>query len=210
MSKSVKSDKWFLRVDGNIEFLSEKFRELSQNIDTVELLSVFHLGEKGENPHAHAVIRSSATIQKQSYAIRMKTLFSIDKKSQYALDVWDGDKRKGATSYLFHEEDAKILVNKGFTEVDIQEAKIICNEVQKVVKRNKEKASGRLVERALEKGDLETRLEILTFMLREIKEGNAYHPGEYSLKKYVEEVLIRKTKNVDEYARDLEARLWRD
>lgn len=210
MSKSQKSNLWFLRVDGSNEFLTQKFRELSQSPDTLELLSVFHLGEKGEHPHAHAVIATLSTTQKQSFAIRLKKLFDVEKRHQYALDVWDGDKVKGATSYMFHEKDAPILCNKGFTEEQIKEARVISAEVQKVVERNKEKASGRLVERALAEEGLDTRLDILTWMLTQIKEGQAYHPGEYKLKQFVEEVEIRRTTDIRDYAIELSRRLWRD
>lgn len=208
MAKSVKSNLWFFRVDGNREFLTEKFRELSQNLDTMELLSVFHVGEKGEHPHAHCVVALNTSTQKQSFAIRLKKLFDIEKRHQYALDVWDGDKVKGATSYLFHEKDAPVLCNKGFTEEQLNEARMISDEVQKVVQRNKEKASGRLVERAIEQ-NLSGRYDILCYMLNEIKEGKAYHPGNYKLKQYVEEVEIRQTKDIGEYATSLMSELWR-
>lgn len=210
MSKSVKSNAWFVRVDGNKEFLTQKLKELEVSPDTIDLLAVFHRGEKKENPHAHFVITTFTIVQKQSFAIRMKTLFDITNRNQYAIEVWDTQKDKGAVSYMFHEEDAPILVKKNFLEEDLVKAKTVCAEVQKVVARNKEKASVRLVERALEEPGLDTRLDILTWMLRQIKEGLAYHPGNYKLKQYVEEVEIRKSEDVGEYARNLERQLWRD
>lgn len=209
MSKSVKGNAWFIRVDGNLEFLTQKCNELASNVDTVDMLAVFHKGEKGDNPHAHIVIVTFSIVQKQSFALRIKSLFSIDKRTQYAIDVWDGDKEKGASSYLWHESDAKLIVKKNFTEENIARQKELCVEVQKVVARNKEKASARLVERALTE-DLDSRYDILLWMLKQIKEGQAYHPGEYKLKQFVEEVMIRKTGNISNYAMELERRLWRD
>jgi len=210
MSKSVKSNAWFVRVDGNLEFLTQKLKELEGNPDTIDILAVFHRGEKKENPHAHFVITTFTIVQKQSFAIRMKTLFDITNRNQYAVEMWDKDKRKGATSYMFHEVDAPIIVKKNFSEEDLEQAKTVCAEVQKVVARNKEKASVRLVERALEEPLLQSRLDILTWMLQQIKEGLAYHPGNYKLKQYVEEVEIRKTNNIGDYAINLERQLWRD
>lgn len=208
MSKSVRSDKWFLRVDGNVEFLTQKFRELSSCLDTMELLAVFHLGEKKTNPHAHAVIRTSGTVQKQSFAIRIKTLFAIEKKTQYALDVWDGGREAGAVSYMFHEKDCRVLVCKDFDDDEINKARQLSAEVEKVVAINKQKASHLLVQKSIE-NQLTTRSEILLFMLKEIKEGNSYHPGMFKLKSFVEEVMIRQCDNLEDLAYKIENELWR-
>ena len=78
---------------------------------------------------------------------------------------------------------------------------------------NKEKASTRLVDKAIEHFGGVTvvppRHEILLFMLRRIKDGESYHPGSYALKKFVEEVEIRLTDNLEDYAYSLEKELWR-
>lgn len=210
-AKSVKSKLWFCRVDGNKEFLEEKLKELLGC--SVSLLAVFHEGKTKENPHCHFVCEMENETQKQSFALRVKTLFCITKKTQYALDVWDGERAKGAVSYLFHEEKALILALKNFTEHEVQNAKDIAVSVNKVVEDAKQKASHKLLEKAYEymKDKEWNRVRCLSFMLKEINKGENYHPGDYMLKRYVEEIEVRMLdeESIDLYASELANRLWR-
>lgn len=216
-TKATRSKHWFVRVDGPEEFLRQKCGDLSRSLDSVAMLAAFHKGKRGENPHTHFVISLSGEIQKQSFAVRLKKLFDITKSSQYALDVWDANRGKGAVSYLFHEEDQKILVNKGFTEQEVMDAKEANAAVQAVVALNKEKASHKLVERALiEFKDVTDmwciRTKILKFMVSLCKSGEVYWPGSFLIKKYVEEVeiqLLQGESDLDVYVAELEKNLWR-
>lgn len=211
----VKSRYWFVRVDGVEEYLRQKCGELSRCLDVKAMLSAYHTGKTKENPHCHFVIEIANEIQKQSFAVRIKSLFGIEKKSQYAIDVWDSKRDVGAVSYLFHEDDVKIITNVGFTDEELSSARKANDAVQAVVAVNAERASGKLVNRALTEYPPEqhaTRLQILTFMLKEINQGKAYHPGAYRLKQMVEEVEIKRLQGDDEiesYAFELEKNLWR-
>lgn len=217
-AKSVKSCKWFVRIDGTESFLRQKCGELSRCLDTVSMLAAYHVGDTKENPHTHFVIEVKAETQKQSFAVRLKSLFEITKKSQYALDVWDGDLTKGAVSYLFHEgeEDTPtvLLVNKGWDISQLETAQRNCEAVKKVVAMNKEKASQKLVDRALLEFAKEknvTRYDILHFMLKQCKAGDAYYPGTFMLKKFVEEVELRlcHDSNFDSYVSGIMSEIWR-
>lgn len=213
-AKDVKSRLWFVRADGQKSFLKEKCELLARGLDVVRCIAAYHTGKTGENPHTHICIEIRNEIQKQSFAIRIKNLFEIVKKSQYALDVWDGHDGKGAMSYLYHEENAEILCNKGFTDTQLAAAKEANAAVQAVVAVNQERASNKLVEKALTRfeGEKPDRIDILYFMLQAINSGENYHPGSFMLKKYVEEVQIKLIKTEDElwyYAQTLENNLWR-
>lgn len=215
-TKATRSSNWWVRLDGPEEFLRQKCGELSQALDTVAMLAAFHKGKRGENPHCHIVITVSSEIQKQSFAVRLKKMFDITKPSQYSLDVWDGERGKGAVSYLFHEPDEKILANKGFTDKEIMDGREANAAVQAVVALNKEKASHKLVERALlefkdEKDTWCIRTRILRFMVELCKKGEVYWPGSFLIKKYVEEVEIQLMDgdDLDQYVADLEKNLWR-
>lgn len=216
-SKSTKSKLWFVRMDGPEEHLRQKCGVLSQALDTVAMIAAFHKGNRGENPHCHICIEVQSEIQKQSFAVRLKTLFGIVSKSQYALDIWDGNRGKGAVSYLFHETEEKILVNKGFSDQELMDARKANEAVQAVVSVNKEKSSHKLVERALEEfKDVEDkwllRSRILKFMVSECRDGQVYWPGSFMLKKYVEEVEVRLLKGeqeLDVFVSELEKSLWR-
>lgn len=212
-----KSDKWFVRVDGSKEFLLQKCGELSKCIDVRTFLCAYHTGKTKENPHVHFVIEIANQVQKQSFAVRIKNHFSIEKKSNYSLNVWDGNRGMGAVSYLFHEEDAIIDCNVGFTAEDLANARQANTAIQAVVAVNAERASGKLVNRALEQfagsaltGSL--RYEILLFMLKEIKAGTHYHPGMFRLKSMVEEVQIKLANNeeLEDLAFAYEKNLWRE
>lgn len=213
MSKSTISDSWFVRVDGNEEFLRTKLTELQNCIDTQLIHALFHLGSKKDNTHTHFVIKTSSS-QKQSFAVRIKKLFNIIKRTDYSIELWDGVIDGGAVSYMYHEELAQVLASKSVTQEQIQRAIVLNQEVQKVVSINKMKAGTKLVEKALNHYDgdyVPEREDILLFMLKEIHSGNSYHPGEFRLKSFVEEVQIKKS-NADElkeYAYQLALRLWR-
>lgn len=214
MAKSTVSDKWFVRVDGNEEFLTQKLKILSECIDTQVIHGLFHMGERRDNTHIHFVIHTSSS-QKQSFAIRIKKLFDITKKTEYAIEVWDGVHDGGAVSYMYHEENAKVLCSKGISQEEIDRAIALNQKVQEVVAVNKKRASGKLVDKAIEHFDFNSqpnRLDVLLYMLKEIQAGNSYHPGEFRLKSFVEEVIIKKSnaEELQDYARLCEARMWRD
>lgn len=212
-SKAVKSAQWFIRVDGNKEFLTTKCQELANCIDTIALLAFYHVGEKKDNPHCHIVLDTKTVIQKQSFAVRLKTLFCIEKKSQYALQPWDGNRTTGAVSYMFHEDTSECIFNKGFTDGDLESARLANDAVQRVVKLNKEKASGKLVEKAMDYAVNELKqfdaVKIVTFMLSEIKDGNHYHPGDFMLKRYLEEIEVRMCNDLEGMAQAMVSKWYR-
>lgn len=188
---------------------------LASEIDVVEMLAYYHVGDKKENPHCHMVISHSTVVQKQSYALRIKKLCpQIVKSGDYALAVWDGNKCMGAVSYMFHEEEAKQLANKGFTEEELILARKANESVQKVIAINKEKANTKLVQLAMEhfKGQYATKYDIFLFMLKRIHSGESYHPGDWKLKSYVEEVKLKITdvEDLENYATGEFRRLFRD
>lgn len=195
----VVSDKWFVRVDGPESFLATKCRELSGWIDADKVFGVYHTGKTKENPHCHMLIAMTSILQKQSFDVRIKKLFEIDKKTQYSTKVWDGNYGEGAGSYLYHEsDDPPILVNKGFTELHIQGFKDANALVQRVMAQANEKANTKLIEKALAEFSTTSmdnnkilEWEVFKYMLQCIKNGENYHPGEFNLMKYVAEVVLR-------------------
>lgn len=216
-AKSTRSAFWFVRVDGPESFLRQKCEALASQIGVKAMLAAYHEGDRKENPHCHFVIEIDSNPQKQTFALRIKSLFEITNKNNYSLEVWDGKRGAGACSYLFHEENPSILVNRGFTEQDILEATTANAAVQRVVRMNREKASTRLPDQAvahfenLRVNSEVLRHDIMVFMLKRIKSGENHHPGSYLLKKYVEEVELRllDANEIEEYAAHLINNLWR-
>lgn len=213
-AKSSRSRFWFVRLDGAEEFLRQKWESAGTWIDVKAVLAVYHVGSTKENPHCHAVLELSSEPQKQSIAKRFKELFGIEKRSQYAIAVWDGIRDAGASSYMFHEESAKIICSKGWDDGEIQAARQSCEAVQKVVALNKERASTKLVDKAVEYFDGKDpgKHDVLRFMLQECRDGNSYYPGSFLLKKYVEEALLKLTdkSNFESFVMDMARQMWRD
>lgn len=178
-------------------------------LDVCEMLAAYHQGDKKENPHCHFVVelKGEKAPQKQTVAVRLKKLFGLtDKNKDYSLQVWDGDKEKGAIGYLYHETEMEILVNKGWSDEQLQKAMKANEAIQAIVKINKERASNKLVEKAIAhfgptmEFNTNSRMDVMRYMLREIKQGNNYFPGSHMLYKYVDEVLVMLSTDADENA----------
>lgn len=227
MAKASVSRQWFIAVDGEKDFLRQKWNEYRPPSGVVEkLFVVSHSGSTGDNPHVHVLLQESIPVQKQSLDARLKKLFNIDnaKTSHYSSKVWDGNTSgEGAGSYLFHEERAEILVNNGISEDDIVVMRKANQAVQKVVAMNKERASGKIVERALQHFAnvprpeyyedhkwLSIKTDILEWMYQQCKQGKSYYPGQYKLKQYVEEVELRlmDDKSLRKLAERLAQKFW--
>lgn len=217
MVKSDRSNFWFVRSDGPESFLRQKCGELATQLDVKAIIAVYHEGGSKENPHMHACVELTSDPQKQSFDVRIKKLFEITKRSAYSTKKWDGIRDGGASSYLFHEETAEyvspILTCKGWSDDDVALLRQTNKAVQKANEVNKARAGTRLPGQALEHfaGQKPCKLEILKYMLRQIRTGDKYHPGEYQLKKFVEEVELKllDEEDMEMYSRDVYSRLWR-
>jgi len=202
-AKSARSRHWFCRFDGIKVALIAMLAELQGAVawmDLVRVLAVYHTGKRGENPHIHYVMELKTDIQKQSYDVRAKKHFKIEKKSDYSTKIWDSN-LEGAGSYLFSDKDAEILLNIGFSDADLDEMRKANDKVQEIVVENKKRASGKLVEKALDWWAKEHQgrqyvagrhqLLVFRYMLTQIREGQNWHPGMFQIKKYCEEVSIK-------------------
>jgi len=101
-----------------------------------------HKGNKGENPHYHAVVRTS--IKDQAFRKRMKAAFPEGKGNAHmSIKPWDG--KIEAVSYLFHEDPTcQLLCRHGVSDEYIEEARKINQKVRVLVQEAKEKASWKL------------------------------------------------------------------
>lgn len=193
MPSIARSSKWFVRVDGNRDYLADRCKEITGWIDCDKILSLYHVGESQENPHIHFVLELTSELQKQSLDVRIKKLFKIDKKSNYSSKVWDGG--ESACSYMFHESDVNIVCNKGFSEEQINRFKELNESVQRVVAINRARAPGRQADRVVEEFREENstpdRRDIFGKFMDKIRNGEMYEPGDYQLMKLVEEVYMK-------------------
>jgi len=206
----VVSDKWFVRVDGEKEFLRQKCLDMAQSSEYTTIHAVFHTGSKKENPHIHYIITRDKAIQKQAYDNTVKKLFGVA-GTQYSTKPWDGE-YKGAGSYLYHEEDqdtpADVFVSKGIEEIHVTTMRDHAKEWRATVEEKKAKASVTLVQKAISyfgtkvevdengngKADWHARRpttkNIWKYMMGLCRAGENYFPGETIMRKYAIEVLI--------------------
>lgn len=228
MPKNEVSRFWFIAVDGEKNFLRQKWEDYKPPSGAVKrLFVVHHSGEKGDNSHTHALLEETESVQKQSLDKRLKNYFEVEKLTKmrsYSSKSWDGNASgEGAGSYCFHEERAEIIFNMGISDEDISIMRKANAQVQKVVAINKQRASNKLVEKAYnefllyplpeayqEQSMMQFKAKVLAFMLKEIKHGRAYHPGNGRLKMLVEEVEIKKSpeQSLDSMARNLAEKFW--
>lgn len=211
MPEVVKSSKWFVRVDGSKDDLSERCKTMMGWIDTKRIIAMYHTGKTKENPHCHIIIELSSELQKQSMNARIKTLFKVEKKTQYSNNVWDG--KDAAISYMFHESDAIILSNKGFSEEELVKYKELNAAVQEVVSVAKSKAPGKSVDKVIEyfrgEGYTPSRRDIARQYLNMIRDEQMYEPGNWQLEKLIEEAYLktRPASEWDDYVEDRIAKL---
>jgi len=208
MPSISKSDKWFFRVTlshANVKLLWNNALNTIKLLDMERCLIVGHVGEKTEKEHVHGIIKLSKLLQKQSFDVRLKSIFNVS-GADYSSKPWDGGMEHGAGSYMYHDPTATEIYIKGFTDEELNKFRECNQQVQVVVEEAKSRASGRCVDRTLtlitQSNRNWTRSEILRQLLADIREDAMYECGDYTLSKYAEEIYMKQmTKQMwDTYA----------
>lgn len=198
MPQVEKSNKWFVRLTLPHQLIKEKISQLVW-VDVVRILVVSHVGEKTEKEHCHMCIDMSSTLQKQSLLARLKTLYGVRGNEQVSAKSWDGN--ADACSYLFHDPVAEVILNKGFTDPELEQFRARNADVQKIVAENKKRASFRCVDRVLERiraGEITRDYKpVAMAVLKLIRDGEIYEPGDFMIKRYVEEIMSKSAEGVD-------------
>jgi len=132
-----------VRVDA-IDGYGAKLPMLQLCEDYKSLIAVKHMGNKGENPHYHFVVRTD--VAQQAFRVRMRKIFDQGKGNGHmSLKSWDGD--IDAVSYLFHEdENTTLLVQYNISDEYVAQAKERNRQVVAMVQASKTKASWHLEE----------------------------------------------------------------
>jgi len=205
----LSSQRWFIRITADEKHIVNRMLEWTHSIhgSTIQRqLMVSHIGMKTEKYHVHMLVELKTILQKQSVDKTFKKMFEVS-GADYSSKVWDGEMGAGAGSYLFHDPQHRIILNVGFTDAEIDHFKQINEEVQKVIVINKQRASGRAVERILNQiVDSQinwTREQICMVLLKDIKEGSMYEPGDFVLRRFIEEIYGKQFTgdNWDKYAK---------
>lgn len=98
--------------------------------DYTKVLCIAHKGTSDDpNPHYHLVIET--IVKEKAFWKRMMAKFTKGKGNKHASHkLWDG--KLEACSYMFHEDDdnANVIVSKGFSVDDISSIKLLNKEVK--------------------------------------------------------------------------------
>jgi len=132
-----------VRVDA-LDGYSDKLPMLSACEDYKSIIAVKHMGNKGENPHFHLVVRTH--VASQAFRVRMRKIFDEGKGNGHmSIKPWDGN--NDAISYLFHEDENTILlVQHNISDETVAQAKERNRQVVAMVQASKSKASWHLEE----------------------------------------------------------------
>jgi len=193
------SNSFFCRISYQHAELEGPLNALAAWVDMARVIVATHKGDTKENEHVHMCVELTTTIQKQSFDVRLKKLFNLaGGNKDFSTKVWD--KSLDACSYLFHEPDAQVVLNRGHTDEDIALYKRMNERVQAIVKQNKEAGANKSINRIIELVGVDcTHDAILHAIHDDVRAGKMYHPG-FRLVAMVEEVYI-KTRSDTSYGR---------
>lgn len=193
------SNSFFCRISYQHAELEGPLNALAAWVDMAKVIVATHKGDTKENEHIHMCVELTTTIQKQSFDVRLKKLFNLaGGNKDFSTKVWD--KSLDACSYLFHEPDAQVVLNRGHTDDDIALYKRMNERVQTIVKQNKEAGANKSINRIIELVGVDcTHDAILHAIHDDVRAGKMYHPG-FRLVAMVEEVYI-KTRSDTSYER---------
>lgn len=193
------ANSFFCRISYQHAELQGPLNALAAWVDMAKVIVATHKGDTKEHEHIHMCVELTTTIQKQSFDVRLKKLFNLaGGNKDFSTKIWD--KSLDACSYLFHEPDAEIVLNRGHTDDDIALYKRMNERVQTIVKQNKEAGANKSINRIIELVGIDcTHDDILHAIHDDIRAGKMYHPG-FRLVAMVEEVYI-KTRSDTSYER---------
>lgn len=190
---------FFFRITAPWEHIENKVKTIFEWIDYSGCMIAYHIGQKTEKPHAHIALVLKSLLQKESLDVRIKPLFGV-KGSDYSSKPWDKDPQ--ALRYGFHDPKGKVVNHLGLTEAEITQLKAESVIATQAKEDAKKRASNRLPDYILEKikssGDIWTQEEIAYEMFKAVYEGLFHNPANTHFENYINEVMIKQSRNEDE------------
>lgn len=150
------------------------------------VLCVHHTGRKGDNPHYHFCLTTD--YNKQALRVYLKKHFNLATGNKHlSLKDWDGDTK--ACSYLFHEGTEPVM-NRGFTQQEIDTFKTINEGIKKEIKKN---APAKIVEDATEyftpiqqsRKYRVSHKEIFIWIMNRLRENGDWLPNKYQMDRWI-------------------------
>lgn len=146
------------------------------------ILGVPHSGRRGDNPHYHFAF----TTDYKMPALRAYLKKYFDKGSgnrHLSLKKWDGN--PNACSYMFHE-GTEPIISRGFSEDQINDFKIINDNIKKAIKKN---APAAIVQDATEYFKAQGRDpghgEIFMWIMTRLKTNGDWLPNRFQMDRWI-------------------------
>lgn len=196
------STDWFIRITQPHDFVKVQLSGITQWESVVRVIVVSHVGEKTKKEHVHMLLTLNEALQQQSVNAKFKKFFK--EARCMSIKVWDGKTSgQSALSYLWHDKSAEVLFNKGFTDVEIQDSKVVCASVVEEVNKRKQRAPGHCVSKILDEIVESKRVwneeQICMRILKLIQEGSMYEPGDFMISRYVNEIYSKQPQPRDRW-----------
>lgn len=194
---------YFVRIQ-SLEGYEKCVRELADDESYKRILSISHKGDKKDpNPHYHITIDTQC--KEKAFRKRMTKIFNKGKGNGHmSIKEWDGS--DDANAYMFHEdnENANVIVSKGYSQQDISKFIERNTVVKSLVEDAKEKAAYKSEELALAKMKLKmeqgrplTELEVGIAVYESCLENGKYIPNDFLLKCIVVNIMYKLSRDED-------------
>jgi len=165
---------------------ANKLKEFVLSPDYTAVIAVKHIGKSGENPHYHAVFKT--TVKDDAFRKRLKKVFDSGRGNGHmSIKPWDGALE--AISYLFHEdESAELIVRRNVSDETIAKAKERNRTIQEQVRVAKERATWKVEDelyeemKGLHPGQVPEELDLAYIIILRCLRSNKYVPNDWHLK----------------------------
>ena len=171
-----------------------------------------HSGKTGENTHYHFAIVTDYKLQ--ALRAQLKLIFDKGKGNGHmSLKSWDDNPK--AISYMFHEGEDCIVVNKGFTPKEIEDAKTVCKDIKEAVKANSPNNICKvIVDKLLEKNiDSNNKRMICFHIWDHLQEKGDWFPNKFQLERWISMIqclMVQCSSNPDANWKALKERWYLD
>lgn len=158
----------------------------------VRALCVEHKGSRADSvEHFHIAIETTEDLKIPTLRARMRLLFTSGKgNSHMSLKPWDGN--SDYLAYMFHEADARIVCDKGYSDVDILQFRKRNDEVKAEFQEKIDGGPMGIILQQLKTGELNSREEEIAMRYCKLRlDEGKYLPDPYQLRRVVNTILAR-------------------
>lgn len=171
---------YVLRLQALDGYKSKFSNVFTDNDRFTRVLCIHHTGKRGDNPHYHFAF--TCDYKKDALRKYFKKYFDLATGNRHlSLKDWDGDRK--ACSYMFHE-GTEPVINKGFSEREIEDFKIINETIKNEIKKN---APAKIVEEATIyfKGKDPGHKDIFKYILCRLRSNGDWLPNKYQMDRWI-------------------------